>query len=105
MKKALGLKEINHFHITVNKAISRGNPIIKGTRTSVANIAEYYLMGLTPEEIQRELPHLSLAQVFDALAFYLDHREVIDRELEKDKENLVAKEFPAGKFSAYHRRR
>jgi uncharacterized protein (DUF433 family) len=80
----------------VNKAISGGNPIIKGTRTSVANIADYYLMGLTPEEIQRELPHLSLAQVFDALAFYLDHREIIDRQLEKDKETLVAKEFPSG---------
>ncbi len=98
MRKALGFKQINHFHITANKAISGGSPIIKGTRTSVANIAGYYLMGLTPEEIQRELPHLSLAQVFDALAFYLDHREVIDRELEKDKESSVAKEFPAGKY-------
>jgi uncharacterized protein (DUF433 family) len=55
-------------------------------------------MGLTPEEIQRELPRLSLAQVFDALAFYLDHREIIDREIERDKENLVDKEFPAGKY-------
>ena len=98
MKKALSLKQTNHFHITVNKAISGGSPIIKGTRTSVANIAAYYLMGLTPEEIQRELPHLSLAQVFDALAFYLDHREIIDQELENDKENSVAKEFPAGKY-------
>ena len=98
MKKAVGLKEINHFHITVNKAISGGNPIIKGTRISVSNIAQYYLLGLTPEEIQRELPHLSLAQVFDALAFYLDHRKIIDREIERDKENLVDKEFPTGKY-------
>jgi len=98
MKKALGLKEINHFHITVNKTISGGSPIIKGTRTTVASIAEYYLMGLTPEEIQRELPHLSLAQVFDALAFYLDHREIIDQSIVKDKENSVAQEFPAGKY-------
>jgi uncharacterized protein (DUF433 family) len=98
MRKALGLKEINHFHITVNRTISGGNPIIKGTRISVANIAAFYLMGLTPEEIQRELPHLSLAQVFDALAFYLDHRQIIDRQIERDKENLVAKEFPAGKY-------
>lgn len=96
MKKAFGLKEINHFHITVSKAISGGNPIIKGTRTSVANIAGYFVMGLTPEEIQRELPHLSLAQVFDALTFYLDHRETIDQQREKDKEKLVAKEFPPG---------
>ena len=55
-------------------------------------------MGLTPEEIQRELPHLSLAQIFDALAFYLDHRETINRELQKDKEEIVSREFPAGKY-------
>ena len=55
-------------------------------------------MGLTPEEIQRELPHLSLAQIFDALAFYLDHRETINRELQKDKEEIVFRDFPAGKY-------
>lgn len=55
-------------------------------------------MGLTPEEIQRELPHLSLAQVFDALAFYLDHREAIDRDLRKDNEEMVSMNFPAGKY-------
>jgi uncharacterized protein (DUF433 family) len=98
MKKALSGKEIDHFHIIVKKGVCGGNPIIKGTRISVANIAGYYLMGLSPEEIQRELPHLSLAQIFDALAFYLDHKEAIDQELEKDKEDLVSKEFPAGKY-------
>jgi len=98
MKRALTSKEIGHLHIASNKAISGGSPIVKRTRTLVASIAEYYLMGLSPEEIQRELPHLSLAQVFDALAFYLDHRETIHRYLEMDKEELVSKEFPAGKY-------
>jgi uncharacterized protein (DUF433 family) len=98
MKRALKPKEIDYFHITVNKDICGGRPIIKGTRTLVANIAGYYLMGLTPEEIQRELPHLNLSQVFDALAFYLDQRETIDRELEQDREEVVSREFPAGKY-------
>ena len=98
MKKALSHKEINHFHITTNKSICGGNPIIKGTRTSVVHIAGYYLMGLSPEEIQRELPHLDLAQIFDALAFYLDNRQAIDRELQKDKEEVVSREYPAGKY-------
>lgn len=98
MKKALSYKEIDHFHIVVKKGICGGIPIIKGTRTTVANIAGYYLMGLSPEEIQRELPHLSLAQIFDALAFYLDHKDTIDREVEKDKEDFISKEFPAGKY-------
>lgn len=82
----------------MNKNICGGSPSVKGTRTTVANIAGYYLMGFTPEEIQRELPHLSLAQVFDALAYYLDHRDMIDWELEQDREDSVSKEFPAGKY-------
>jgi len=98
MKKALSPKEFSHFHVTTNKRICGGSPIIRGTRTSITNIAGYYLMGLTPEEIQRELPHLSLAQVFDALAFYLDHREAIDRDLRKDNEEMVSMNFPAGKY-------
>ena len=97
MKRGLSLKEIGHFHITVKKDVCEGTPIIKGTRISVANIAGYYLMGLSPEEIQRELPHLNLAQIFDAIAFYFDHKEMIDQDLEKDGEDLVSKEYPAGK--------
>jgi uncharacterized protein (DUF433 family) len=98
MKKVLMSKEVTHSHITTNRRICGGSPIIRGTRTSIANIAGYYLMGLTPEETQRELPHLSLAQIFDALAFYLDHRETINRELQKDKEEIVSGDFPAGKY-------
>lgn len=98
MKRALSPKEIGHLHITMKKDVCGGAPIIKGTRTSVANIAGYYLMGYSPEEIQRELPHLNLAQIFDAIAFYFDHKEMIDQDLEKDREDLVFKEFPAGKY-------
>ena len=98
MKKALISKEVTHCHVTTDRRICGGSPIIRGTRTSIANIAGYYLMGLTPEETQRELPHLSLAQIFDALAFYLDHRETINRELQKDKEEIVSRDFPAGKY-------
>ena len=82
----------------MQKDICGGNPIIKGTRTSVANIAGYYRLALTPDEIKRELPHLNLAQVFDALAFYFDHREEIDREMEKDLEDIVVREFGSVKY-------
>jgi len=98
MKKTFKPKKISHIHITMNKDICGGSPIIKGTRISVANIAEYYLMGLSPEEIQRDLPHLSLAQIFDALAFYFDHRQAIDEELEKNREENVSKAYPPGTF-------
>lgn len=32
------------------------------------------------------IPHLKLAQVYDALSYYHDHREEIDRELSENNE-------------------
>lgn len=98
MKKALKAIETGHSHIAIKKGVCGGNPIIKGTRISVANIAGFYLMGFGPEEIQRELPQLTLAQVYDAIAYFLDHRDDINRHLQKDSEETVSTEFPAGKF-------
>jgi uncharacterized protein (DUF433 family) len=37
--------------------------------------------GMTPEELVREFPHLTLAQVYDALSYYYDHKEEIDQEM------------------------
>ena len=41
-------------------------------------IAQNWRAGLSPEEIQAEYPHLTLAQVFDALSYAQDHPEEID---------------------------
>jgi uncharacterized protein (DUF433 family) len=98
MRKALKTAETGHSHIVTKKGVCGGNPVIKGTRISIANIAGFYLMGFGPEEIQRELPHLTLAQVYDAIAYFLDHREDINLQLQKDLEETVSVEFPAGKF-------
>lgn len=98
MRKALKAVETGHSHIAIKKGLCGGNPVIKGTRISVANIAGFYLMGFGPEEIQRELPHLTLAQVYDAIAYFLDHREDMNRLIQKDLEETVSAEFPAGKF-------
>lgn len=98
MRKAPKAVETGHSHIAIKKGLCGGNPVIKGTRISVANIAGFYLMGFGPEEIQRELPHLTLAQVYDAIAYFLDHREDMNRLIQKDLEETVSAEFPAGKF-------
>jgi len=46
-------------------------------------------MGNTPEEIQVKLPHLSLAQIYDALSFYYDHQADIDADIEANREEYV----------------
>lgn len=97
-KEVLKLSANKHCHITTRKDIFGGKPIIKGSRTSVAHIAGYYLLGLSPEEIKKELPHLTLSQIFDALSFYFDHREEIDRDIDQDMEEKVASEYPSVKY-------
>jgi uncharacterized protein (DUF433 family) len=67
-----------HFYIVTDNQVLSGEPIIKGTRTPVRAIVEIYRLGTTPEEIPNHLPHLTLAQVFDALSYYSDHQDEIN---------------------------
>ena len=54
---------------------------IDGTRITVHRIAVLYKQGHSPEEIIQTYPHLSLAQVYSALAYYHANREEIEDEL------------------------
>lgn len=71
-------------YVTSNPEILGGEPIIEGTRTSVRAIVGLWRLGTMPEEISTHLPHLTLAQVFDALSFYLDHQIEINQYIEQN---------------------
>ena len=75
------MKARSYPHITHNRNILRGIPIVEGTRTSVRSIAGYYQMGMTVDEILQSLPHLNQAQVHAALAYYYTHQAEIDTDL------------------------
>jgi uncharacterized protein (DUF433 family) len=74
-----------HLYVTSNDQILSGEPIIRGTRTPVRAIVEVWRMGTEPEEIIRQLPHLTLAQVFDALSYYSDHQDEINAHIERNR--------------------
>lgn len=74
-----------HLYITTDTAILSGEPIIKDTRTPVRAIVELWRLGIAPEEIPNRLPHLTLAQVFDALSYYSDHQEEINGYIERNR--------------------
>lgn len=80
-----------HLYIVRDERILSSEPIIKGTRTPVRAIVETWRMGTTPEEISRGLPHLTLAQIFDALSYYSDHQEEINAYIERNRipNNLI----------------
>jgi uncharacterized protein (DUF433 family) len=73
MSKATG-----HRYIVPDEHILGGEPIIAGTRTPVRAVVELWRQGEAPEAIPHHLPHLTLAQVFDALSYYSDHQDEIE---------------------------
>ncbi len=74
-----------HLYIVRDDEILSGEPIIKGTRTPVRAIVENWRLGVAPEEIPHHLPHLTLAQVFDALSYYCDHQAEINAHIERNR--------------------
>jgi uncharacterized protein (DUF433 family) len=68
---------INHICLD-----DRGVAYIAGTRIKVRHVAsERKAHGASVEEIQEAYPHLSLGQIYAALAYYYDHQEPIDAEI------------------------
>ena len=57
---------------------------IDGTRITVHRIAALYKQGQGPEDIAQTYPHLSLGQVYAALAYYHSNRAEIEAELAAD---------------------
>ena len=57
---------------------------IDGTRITVHHIAAMYKAGQTAEDIALGYPHLSLSQVYTALAYYHANRDEIDAELVRE---------------------
>ena len=76
------LQSTEHYYIVTNDQILNGEPIIKGSRTPVRAIVELWRQGMQPEIIPTQLPHLTLAQVFDALSYYSDHQAEINKYIE-----------------------
>jgi uncharacterized protein (DUF433 family) len=76
---------VQNRYITSDEKILSGEPIIKGTRTSVRAIVEMWRLGYAPEEIPSHLPHLTLAEVFAALSYYSDNQAEINEYIERNR--------------------
>lgn len=74
-----------HRYIIHNDQILSGEPIVEGTRTPVRAVVEMWRLGIAPEDIPNRLPHLTPAQVFDALSYYSDHREEVNQYIERNR--------------------
>lgn len=73
--------------------IWRGLPIVAGTRITVVGIVSLHDDGVAAEDIARR-KHLTLAQVYAALAYYHANQQQIEKEIveEQAEYDKVAKE-------------
>jgi uncharacterized protein (DUF433 family) len=70
--------------IAKDPQIRGGRPVIAGTGVTVKRITAWYQLGLSPEEIVAEIPHLTLAQVYAALTYYHANRGEIEADVDAD---------------------
>lgn len=76
----------DHPHIYTSPTIHRGEPTIRGSAISVRTIVERTRLGDLPERILQGYPHLSLAKIHDALSYYYDHTEEIEKYIRENEE-------------------
>jgi uncharacterized protein (DUF433 family) len=69
----------------------RGRAWIDDTNVKVIEVVlDHTSYGSSPEEMHREYPHLSLAQIHAALAYYYDHQKEFDEEIERQVQRIDA---------------
>jgi uncharacterized protein (DUF433 family) len=66
--------------------IRGGRPKIAGTGVTVGRLVGWYKMGMSPEDMALEYPHLTLAQVHADLAYYHANREEIEADIAQDEQ-------------------
>ena len=91
-------RKIKHPYISIDPQIAGGQPVIKGTRIKVMEIAiRYELMGRTADSIIDEYPHLKLEQVHDALSYYYENKDIFDTRHREDQSFItqLRKQYPS----------
>ena len=77
-------------HIETQAGKCGGKPVIAGTRIRVWDVYVHHeRLGKSPDEIVRAYPHITLADVHAALAYYWDHKDQIDQQM-RDADEFVA---------------
>lgn len=87
-------------HILIDE---HNRPVIAGTTMKVVElITSVHAYGWSPEELHYQYPHLSMSQIHSALAYYWEHKEEIDADMQRrfeyaERLRLEAGESPLAK--------
>lgn len=82
----MSIAETRYEHIILNE---KKQAIIEGTKINVIELVlDKIAYGWSPEELQYQHPQLTLGQVYSALAYYADHQETLERDIETQLEHI-----------------
>jgi len=77
----MSVVEVDYKHVVLDE---KGVPIIEGTTMKVTElVSEKTAYGWSPEELCINHPYLTLGQIHSALAYYWDHQEALDQDIER----------------------
>ncbi len=77
-----------HPYVVRREGFRGGRPILRGSNMPVWLVIALWKSGDTADDILRAYPHLAPAAVYDAISYYLDHREEIEAQIA---ENRIAR--------------
>jgi uncharacterized protein (DUF433 family) len=75
---ALPLRQTEYPHVSIDPRVRGGQPVITGTRLTVAALVQTHRAGLDFDEILVQFPTLKAEELHAALAYYLDHKADLD---------------------------
>ena len=90
--------QTSYEHVAIDE---NGNPVIAGTTMKVIELViEKIMYGWSAEELCFQHPCLNLGQIYSALAYYYDHQNELEADIEKrlQKVEKLRKEIPSPPF-------
>lgn len=80
------LMETRYEHVVLD---DKKIPTIVGTTMKVVELVSAHLAyGWSAEELHFQFPYLAMGQIHSALAYYWDHREEFDRDIDRRLEKV-----------------
>lgn len=75
------LNATTYAHILVDDS---GTPYLAGTNTKIVELVlDKIAYGWSAEELHLQHPHLTLGQIHSALAYYWDHQDELDDDIQR----------------------
>jgi uncharacterized protein (DUF433 family) len=81
MEADMSVIETRYEHIVLDE---KNVPMIAGTTMKVIELVlDRIAYGWSPEELRFQHPYLTMGQIYSALAYYADHQEELDADIQR----------------------